>query len=94
MLIFIIYPLSFWYDLHKIESFCSSLSKETKVVNLLNIATDFGVESKHGARTLKNGLKNDDGTYTAFVVSMFTMGEQGCTIKHNGNTVITAEYGI
>ena len=90
--IFAIYPLAFWYDLHKIESFCGTLSTETKVENLIQIAKNYGVESKHLEKPLKNGLKGRDGLYVLFVASAFTMGDTSCDIKHNGKNIITAKY--
>ena len=65
---------------------------ETKVESLLTIATKHGVETKYGAKTLTNALKEEDGTFFSFVTSMFTMGEAGCFIKHDGQKIITAEY--
>jgi len=90
--IFVIYPLAFWYDLYKIEKFCNALSTETKVESLLTIATKYGVETKYGAKTLTNAIKEKDGTFFSFIASMFTMGDAGCFIKHDGQKIITAKY--
>jgi hypothetical protein len=92
LLIVVIYPLSAWYGSHKIESFCNAISPGTRVEDLLRIATEYGVASKPGAKTLSEGLQKEDGTYFSFVASSFAMGETGCFIQHNGQSVITAKY--
>ena len=86
------YLLFSWYNGHKIESFCNALSTETRVDSLLQIATDYGVAAKPGARTLTAGLKQDDGSYLAFVASSMAMGETGCFIRHDGQKVLSVTY--
>jgi hypothetical protein len=88
-LVLLIYGAWFWWDMHRLRSFCGDLHVGTPVADIRGIAERHWISARyvHG-----NGVY-DEKTHSWFlpIPAPSTMGDMVCAIHHNNGKVVSAE---
>jgi hypothetical protein len=77
LLLVVTYAVAFQRSIHQVDAFCARVSTDTEVAELPRIAQSLGVKLQGPSVTTDSG-----GSHVfAAVVSAFTMGDYGCTMR-------------